>query len=176
MDPRQLSQQLRTDRSDDMARRRGVVALAMTAAGAMGLIALYQIGILKPIPEPSLPLLDADKVDASDEAYAHLSMGDAFIGFASYSATMALAAMGGPQRAVERPWIPVGLAVKAAFDAAQAAKLTVHQWTRHRAFCSWCLLAAGATFATLPLTLPEARAALRRRAARPESSRRARPA
>jgi uncharacterized membrane protein len=147
MDPRQLSQQLRTDRSDDMARRRGVVALARTAAGAMGLIALYQIGILKHIPEPSLPMLDADKVDASEEAYAHLSMGDAFIGFASYSATMALAAMGGPKRAAERPWIPVALAVKAAFDAAQAAKLTVHQWTRHRAFCSWCLLAAGATFA-----------------------------
>jgi hypothetical protein len=169
MDPRQLSHELRTDRSDHMRRRRGIVALSMTAAGSMGLIALYQIGLLKRIPEPPLPMLDADKVDASEEAYAHLSLGDAFIGFVSYGVTMALAAMGGPRRAVDRPWMPVALAIKAAFDAAQAAKLTVHQWTRHRAFCSWCLLAAGATFATLPLTLPEARSALRRRAGRPEA-------
>ncbi len=47
-----------------------------------------------------------------------------------------------------------------AFDAAQAGKLTVDQWTEHRAFCVCCLLAAGATFAMAPLVVPEARAAL----------------
>jgi hypothetical protein len=44
--------------------------------------------------------------------------------------------------------------------AAQAAKLTVDQWTKHRAFCFWCLTAATATFITLPLTWREARATL----------------
>ncbi len=48
-----------------------------------------------------------------------------------------------------------------ALDALGAGKLTVDQWTKHRAFCLWCLLAAGATFASVPLVLPEARAALR---------------
>jgi len=48
-----------------------------------------------------------------------------------------------------------------AFDAVQAGKLSVNQWTEHRAFCFWCLLAAGSTFAAVPLVVPEARAALR---------------
>ncbi|WP_256375474.1 hypothetical protein [Modestobacter sp. DSM 44400] len=33
--------------------------------------------------------------------------------------------------------------------------------TKHRAVCSWCTLAALAQIATLPLALPEARAAWR---------------
>ena len=75
---------------------------------------------------------------------------------------MGLAAMGGADRATQRPWIPLALAAKVLVDAAQSGKLTVDQWTKHRAFCFWCLLAAGATFATVPLALPEARAALDR--------------
>lgn len=43
-----------------------------------------------------------------------------------------------------------------------AAKLTVDQWTKQRAFCEWCLAAAGATFAALPAVMPEATAAWRR--------------
>jgi hypothetical protein len=60
----------------------------------------------------------------------------------------------------ERPWLPLALAGKVAFDVLQAAKLTRDQWAKHRAFCSWCLLAAGATLAMAPLVVPEARAAL----------------
>jgi hypothetical protein len=75
--------------------------------------------------------------------------------------TMGLAAMGGQDRETKQPWIPLALAVKVFFDAAQAGKLTVDQWTKHRACCFWRLLAAGGTFATVPLAIPEARAALR---------------
>ncbi len=53
---------------------------------------------------------DADKVDASEEAYSHLQMGDAFIGLGSYAATMGLAAMGAKDRAKAQPWIPLALA------------------------------------------------------------------
>ena len=127
----------------------------------MGLIALYQMGIIEHLPEPPLAGLNADKVDASAEAYAYFSTPDAVIGLGSYAVTMGLAAMGGQDRETKQPWIPLALAAKVLFDAAQAGKLTVDQWTKHRAFCFWCLLAAGATFATVPLAIPEARAALR---------------
>ena len=73
-----------------------------------------------------------------------------------------LAAMGGEDRAGTRPWIPLALATKVSLDALFGAKLTVKQWTRHRAFCSWCLLAASASVVPVPLVVPEARAALRR--------------
>lgn len=122
----------------------------------MGLIALYQMGIIRHLPDLPLPYMDADRVDASEEAYSHLQMGDAFIGFTSYGVTAMLAAAGGADRARSRPWLPMALAVKATADAAQAARLTYDQWAKHRAFCIWCLIAASATFAILPLTYAEA--------------------
>ncbi len=161
MTPKELSKQLREGESRFLEKRRGIVACGLAAAGAMGLITLYQIGLIKHLPEPPIPGFDADKVDASEEAYAHFKMGDAFIGLGSYAATMGLAAMGGRDRARTQPWIPLALLAKTSADAAQAARLTVDQWTKHKAFCFWCLLAAAATFAALPLAVPEAVEALR---------------
>ncbi|QIN80932.1 hypothetical protein GBA65_20560 [Rubrobacter marinus] len=127
----------------------------------MGVISLYQLGVIKHLPDPPLSVFDSDKVDASEEAYALFQTPDGPIGLGSYAATLGLAAMGGRDRAEEHPLIPLALAAKVAFDALQAGKLTVDQITKHRALCSYCLVAAGATFATVPLVLPEARAALR---------------
>ncbi|HWK10780.1 MAG TPA: vitamin K epoxide reductase family protein [Vicinamibacterales bacterium] len=137
-----------------------MIALSLAAAGSMGLIALYQSGLIRHIPEPPLPRLDADKVDASAEAFERLEVGDAFLGFVSYGVTMTLAAMGSPDRAMRQPWIPLALAGKVAFDVGMAAKLTVDQWTKHKAFCFWCLVAATATFAAAPLVVGETRRAL----------------
>ena len=79
------------------------------------------------------------------EAYSKLSTPDTMIGLGSYAATLGLAAMGRKDRATERPWIPLALAAKVAFDAVQTGKPSVDQWTEHRAFCFWCLLAAGSS-------------------------------
>ena len=122
----------------------------------MGFIALYQLGLIRHLPDPPLPMMNADRVDGSAEAYERFRIPDAILGFGSYAVTMALAAMGGTRRARETPWIPLALAAKIAFDASNAGKLSVDQWTKHRAFCLWCLLAAAATFATVPLVIPEA--------------------
>lgn len=170
MEPKQLSQQLRNGSGDFLEERRGVIALSLTAIGCMGLIALYQTGLIRRLPDPPLPMMDADKVDSSEEAYEKLSMPDAVIGLGSYAATMGLAAMGGKDRAAKQPWIPLALAAKASVDAAQAAKLTYDQWAKHRAFCVWCLIAAAATFATVPLVLGEAAEAVRQLGKRKGSS------
>ncbi|MDQ6803026.1 MAG: vitamin K epoxide reductase family protein [Acidobacteriota bacterium] len=122
----------------------------------MALIALYQTGIIPHLPEPSLPKLDADRVDASPEAYEKFATPDAILGLGSYVATMGLAAMGGADRAKEQPWIPLALSAKMLFDVGQAVRLSVDQATKQKAFCFWCLLAAAATFASAPLIVPEA--------------------
>lgn len=156
-----LSKELREGDSKFLRNRRRIVALSTVASASMAFIALYQTGILKHLPEPPLPMMNADKVDASAEAYAKLKMPDAVLGLGSYAATMSLAAMGGEKRHRTMPWVPLALAAKAAFDVANAAKLSVDQWTKHRAFCFWCLIATGATFAIAPFVIDEARAALR---------------
>ena len=155
-----LSQQLRKGRNRTLARRRSVVALSLVSIGAMGVISLYQMGLIRHLPEPPLPRLNADKVDAAPEAYKILATPDAVLGLASYATTATLAAMGGEDRAARTPWIPLAFAAKVGLDAAQALKLTWDQWAKHKAFCSWCLLAAGATLATVPLVIPETKEAL----------------
>jgi hypothetical protein len=163
MNPRILSHELREETGGSLQQRRAVVGLSLVAASSMGIIVLYQMGILKHLPEPPLPKLDADKVDASEEAYAHFQAPDAVLGFGSYAATMALASIGGKNRTQEKPWLPLALAGKALIDAFQAARLTRDQAVKHHAYCFWCLLAAAATFATVPFALSEARLALRAR-------------
>ena len=133
----------------------------MISVGSMALITLYQMGIIKHLPEPPLPGLDADKVDASAEAYSRFATPDGVLGLGNYAVTMGLAAMGSQNRATEQPWIPLMLAAKVAFDTSQAVRLFFDQKTKYHAFCSWCLLAAGSTLAIVPLAVPETYAALR---------------
>ena len=161
MNPKELSRELRQGRGDFLEERRGIVAMSLAAIGCMGLIVLYQIGIIKHLPEPDLPVLDADKVDASEEAYSYFETPDAAIGLGSYAVTLSLAAMGGKDRAKTQPWIPLALAVKTVADAAQAAKLTYDQFAKHKAACIWCLIAAAATFASAALAIPEAKMSIR---------------
>ena len=158
---RELSRELRNNQSANIRRRRAIIALSSLGAASLGLIGLYQTGIIKHLPEPPLPYLDAEKVDASPEAYEWLSTPDAVLGVASFGVTMTLAAMGGPKRARKQPYIPIALAAKTALDVFNAARLTRDQWTKHRAFCVWCLVAAGTTFATVPFVIPEAFEAIR---------------
>ncbi|GAC1391139.1 MAG: hypothetical protein NVS4B11_05470 [Ktedonobacteraceae bacterium] len=161
MTPEELSRQLRLSSGAFLPQRRGIVGLEMIAVSAMGLIALYQVGILKHLPELPLPFLDADRIDASAEAYSRFSTPDGILGLGNYAVTMGLAAMGGRDRDREQPWIPLALAAKVAFDTSQAIRLFFDQKTKYNAFCSWCLLAAATTLATVPLVIPETYATLR---------------
>lgn len=154
-----VSADLRTGGGDALGRRRRVGAMALGAAASMGVVAAYQMGLVEHLPEPPLGILDADAVDASGEAYQYLKTPDAALGLVSYAATLVLAGMGSARRANERPWIPVALAAKVGLDAASGLYLTVEQASKHRRFCSWCLLAAGLSMAMVPQVLPEARTA-----------------
>ena len=146
----------RAIREDDraMRNRRAIATLAVAAAVPLGVVALWQIGVIRRIPEPKLPYLDAEKVNGSAQAYDKFQTPDAILGIGSMIATMGLAAMGPPKRPRLLTQI---LAAKIAVDVTTSAKLTIDQWTKYRAFCVWCLLSATATFAMLPFAWNEIR-------------------
>lgn len=160
MNPGELKAELRHDEGPLLRRRRGVAALCISAMGALGVVALYQVGLLRHLPELPIKSFDSGKIAGSDSAYALLETPDAVLGIASYAVTLGLACVGGNDRAQHRPLLPLALGVKVGFDVFQAGIHSVRQWTRHRAFCSWCLVAATASFAMLPLVIPESRVAL----------------
>ena len=164
MSAQELSRAFREGSGEHLVNRRRIVGLSLLASAMMGAVTTYQVGLIKHLPEPPLPFLNADRVDASPEAYNRMGTAtpDAAIGLVSYGVTIVLAAMAGPDRARALPLIPVALAVKTIADAGNAGYLTYEQIAKHKAVCSYCLVAAVASFMTVPYALPEAREALRR--------------
>ncbi len=150
-----LSETWRTGETDSLRRRRRAAATALGSTTVMAGLSLYQMGVVRHLPELPLPGFDANRVDASAQAYQLLGSPDATLGVVSYSVTAALAALGG-----EKPSIALSavLAGKAAVDLGWAAKLTLDQATKHRAACSWCLLATSLTVATFVSAAGELRA------------------
>lgn len=157
-----VSDDLRRHAGDLLDRRRRVAALSLAASGALGVVAAYQNGLVRRLPEPPVPIFDAEAVDASSEAYGLLRTPDAALGIISYGVTLALAGMGSRKRHEEMPLVPLLMAAKVAFDALGGIYLTAEQATKHRKFCSWCLAASVAGVAMVPQVVPEARLALRR--------------
>ncbi len=156
-----LSDALRRGSGSFLENRRRAALLQTGAAGALAVVALYQFGLLRSVPEPRLLGLDADRVDASGEAYVLLNTPDSAIGIASAGVSLILAGMGGEKRHEEAPWIPLLLLAKSLADAAGGLYLTAEQLTKHKRVCSWCTASAALLIATVPTVLPEARAAWR---------------
>jgi len=156
-----VSDALRRGAGDFLTRRRTLALLQTGAVAALSVVGLYQFGVLRSVPEPPLPGLDADRVDASGEAYAVLRTPDSALAIANAGLSLVLAGMGGARRHAEQPWIPLAMFVKCVADAAGGVLLTAEQLTRHRRICSWCTVTAALLVSTVPVALPEARAAWR---------------
>ncbi len=159
MNAHELSRELRDGAGDFLGHRRVAASLTLVGMASLAAISLYQMGIFRRLPEPSISVLDAKKVNGSAEAYSILNTPDAVLGLGSYAATLGLIAMGGPDRAQSQPWIPLALAAKSSLDSFQAGSLTRKSWFKFRAFSLYSLVTALCTFLVLPVVLPEARAA-----------------
>ncbi len=159
---RRLSHELRSGDGEYLRYRRESAFVSLVAMSSLMAVALYQLGMLKHLPQPPSSKFDTKKVNGSAEAYSKFSVPDGVLGLGSYAATLGLAAMGGKHRAETHPWMPLALAGKSLVDIAQAGKMTRDSWVKHGAFSMYSLIAATAAFVNLPLVLPEALAALRR--------------
>ncbi len=155
-----IRRDLRFGRDPFLRRRRGIVGLSLFSASCLGVIALFQTGIFKRLPDPPISSFDADKVNGSAEAYSLLRTPDGLLGLVSYSTTAFLAGMGSGARWQNESWMPVMMGAKAAADAAMAAKLGLKQATKFGKFSAWSLLVSAGTFASLWLAWPEVKQAL----------------
>ena len=156
-----LGRDLRTGSSPFLKRRRNIIRLAFFSSAALAGIALYQIGILKKLPEPHWRGFNAEKVNGSAQAYSIFGIPDALLGLASYAVTACLAGLGPENRWQTHPVMPIGMGLKVLADAAFAGKLTIDECRKYQAFSLWSVLIAAATFTALPLAIPEMKAALR---------------
>lgn len=156
-----VSDALRRGGSPFLTGRRRVAGLTLGAMGSLGVVAAYQFGLLRHLPEPPGRWFDADSVDASGEAYSGLKTPDAALGLLSFAATLVLAGARADRHPSQRKLLSLALGVKVVADAAGGLLLTVEQATKHRKFCSWCLATTAFSVATVPQVVPEMRAAWR---------------
>jgi uncharacterized membrane protein len=161
MTPAELSRQLREDQSPAMRRRRWIVGLSLLGVGIGQVVAAFQTGLIKRLPDPPIGPFDSARVDASDYAYKRGGTPDALFMIITYGITAALAGAGGKNRARTEPWLPIALAGKAAYDAATCVKLGMEEWEENKALCAYCQAATLISFATLGLSLFEAAEAAR---------------
>ena len=70
--------------------------------------------------------------------------------------TMMLAAMGGPGVRNSNRLYHWGSRRRLDLMCLEPDKLAVDQWTKHKAFCTWCMLASATTFGTAPFAVAEA--------------------
>jgi uncharacterized membrane protein len=160
--PARLSRELRLADTPALARRRWTLGLSYVGMAAGMIVGLYQMGVLRRLPDLPFAPFDATKVDKADYAYKRLQTPDGLLMAASYAVTAILAGAGGAERARRQPLIPVALAAKSIYDFLLAVKLGREEWQETRALCGYCQAATVASAASVALTLPEALAALRR--------------
>jgi hypothetical protein len=156
----QLSRELRTANTPELRRRRWMLGLQLVGVAAGGVVALFQMGVLKRLPDYPSRWFDATRVDASQYGYKYVQTPDALFMIANYALTALLVGMGGKDRARHSPAVPIALAAKAGADVVTNLVLAQQEWKYNKAFCGYCQSATLASLATLLLSLPEARRAL----------------
>lgn len=156
--PQELSQQTRHDRSPNMRRRRGTVAVSLLGIGAMAFTTMLQMGLVRRLPDPPSRRVNFDtkRVNLSEEAFGYGGP-DSPIVILMHAVNMVLASTGGADRARHHPWLPLLAASLAGAQSAMAAKYLFYQMPYvDEAYCPYCIADAFAHFATLGLVLPEA--------------------
>jgi uncharacterized membrane protein len=161
MEPQQLSRELREGDSPDLERRRWIIGLSMVGASMAQIVTLYQMGVLKQLPDLPIPFVDSDRVDAAPYAYSRLNTPDGPLMLITYGITAWLASTGGENRAKENPLIPIAMGAKILIDAISAAELAREEWSENKAFCEYCQVATLCSFASLALAAPEITTAVR---------------
>ena len=159
MDDRHLRNELQLGRSDDLRRRRSIIALSLLGMASMSVVSLYQTGILKRLPDLPLPTFDSEAVTGSPDAY-WWGAAEGTWAVLGCALNLPLATLGTDNRAADRPLIPLLAAVKGLGDAGIAAWYVYRMGVQQRRWCSYCLVAASVDVAVFGLTLPEARKAI----------------
>lgn len=160
LSPRQLSSELRTAKSPSLTRRRWMLGLQLVGVAAGSVVGLYQMGVLKRLPDLPFRRFDATRVDASEYGYKYLQVPDALFMIAQYAATAILVGAGGKERARDMPALPLALTSKVAVDVLTNLYLAKEEWKYNEALCGYCQSATVASLASLLLSLPDAREAL----------------
>ncbi|TFZ01048.1 vitamin K epoxide reductase family protein [Ramlibacter rhizophilus] len=161
-EPQALRYYLQEGADDALTLRRATIVVSLLGIAAMAATTLLQTGVVKNLPDPPRGNFHTRQVNSSPEAYSYGGP-DSPIAITTHGVNMVLASMGGWDRPARHPWLPLLATLFAGAQAVTAARYLFWQMPKvDKAWCPYCIVDALTHFATVGLTLPESRAALRR--------------
>jgi uncharacterized membrane protein len=165
-EPETLRRTLRDMNTPELLLRRAVIGASLLGMASMAVIALFQSGLIRHLPDPPLKGFDSDRVNASDTAYGW-GMPDSPISLVSHAVNIALASFGGADRADSQPWVPLAATAASAPAAATSAGYLFYEMpVGEKGWCPYCIVDALMHMAAFGFTLWESKKALTRLAGR----------
>lgn len=160
--PDKLRHDLRETNEPGILLRRALIGASLIGIASMAIVTLFQSGGIKHLPDPPLQGFDSDKVNSSDTAYGW-GMPDAPLSIVSNAVNIALASVGGADRAQTQPWVPLLASLAAAPSAAVSAKYVFYEMpVKEHGWCPYCIIDGLTHIAAFGFTLWEAgKAAMR---------------
>ncbi len=153
MKPAAIKQALRTGTSEDMERRRKIIALSALGLADFSIISLYQTGVIKKLPDLPFEIFDSNKVNASPDAY-RMGVPDGPISAVVYASAMALAATGGDEQSGRKPVFDLLLAGTVFGNAAGAGYYLYNMIFKQKKVCIYCVGGAVINFASAAIIAP----------------------
>jgi|GEM_PF-457678 len=156
MDAKAIRRELRKGKSDSLDRRRRIALLSAIGAANMGVVSLFQLGVIRRLPDLPGEAFEANKVNASKSAYA-AGIPDGPVGMGLYALNVILAAAKGSHRTGRSPVYDLLLAGAVVGGAIGTAAYLYKLVSRQKKASPYSLAGAGLNLAMLPLALQEAR-------------------
>lgn len=159
MNTRLVRNILRNGISKSLKRRRKIITLSAVGLIDFSIISLYQVGVIKKLPDLPGKIFDSNKVNASEDAYM-MGVPDGPVSAGLYTLNMILAAYGGGEKAGRPMWSDILLSGVALANAGGAVYYLKNMITKQKKACPYCILGAGLNFAIVPYAFQELKSSL----------------
>ena len=155
-----IREELREGKSQSLTRRRRIALLSAVGAVNFSVLSLYQVGVIRKLPDFPGEIFDSNGVNASEEAYA-LGLSDAPLGLASYAANIILASTKGSARTGRSPGWDMLLGGAVLAGAGSALYYLYQMLFEQKKLCTYCLVGAAINLAMVPPAWKEMQGSLR---------------
>lgn len=155
MQPTKIRDALRQEESEDLERRRKLVALSVAGLADFNLISLLQSGVVRRLPDIPHPIFDTNGINTSKTSFA-MGVPDAIISSVMFALKMALATAGGSEKANRKPVFDVLLGAISLGHAVGAAQMTYNMLFKKKKICVYCLTGAGVILYSAAVIAPTA--------------------
>lgn len=140
-------EEIRNTKGKETLYRQQIAALSAAGIVDFSVISLYQLGVIKKLPDVPGDIFDSNKVNASADAQI-LGLPDGPVSLAMYAANLVLAA-GAIRKAEKRNIFDYLLAASALGQAAGGAYYLYNMAAVQKKVCVYCVTGALLNFATL---------------------------